>query len=249
VSATALQQATPATAEPTTPVHVAIIMDGNRRWARARGRPPVFGHRRGADAVRRAVEACGNLGIRYLTLFAFSSENWQRPEVEVNELMGLLRFYLRKEIDSLHKNEIRLRVIGDRTRLDRDILELIDNAERLTSVHQNLQLIIALNYGARDEIVRATQRLAAAALKGDVLPEAIDHRLFAAALDTTGVPDPDLLIRTSGEQRISNFLLWQLAYTELVFLDVHWPDFAEEHLRKAVDEYGRRERRYGASAG
>ena len=249
MSATALQQATPATAEPTTPVHVAIIMDGNRRWARARGRPPVFGHRRGADAVRRAVEACGNLGIRYLTLFAFSSENWQRPEVEVNELMGLLRFYLRKEIDSLHKNEIRLRVIGDRTRLDRDILELIDNAERLTSVHQNLQLIIALNYGARDEIVRATQRLAAAALKGDVLPEAIDHRLFAAALDTTGVPDPDLLIRTSGEQRISNFLLWQLAYTELVFLDVHWPDFAEEHLRKAVDEYGRRERRYGASAG
>jgi undecaprenyl diphosphate synthase len=133
VSATALQQATPATAEPTTPVHVAIIMDGNRRWARARGRPPVFGHRRGADAVRRAVEACGNLGIRYLTLFAFSSENWQRPEVEVNELMGLLRFYLRKEIDSLHKNEIRLRVIGDRTRLDRDILELIDNAERLTA--------------------------------------------------------------------------------------------------------------------
>jgi undecaprenyl diphosphate synthase len=218
-------------------------MDGNRRWARARGRPPVFGHRRGAEAVRRAVEACGNLGIRYLTLFAFSSENWQRPEVEVNELMGLLRFYLRKEIENLHKNQIRLRVIGDRARLDRDILELIDNAERLTGVHQNLELIIALNYGARDEIVRATQRLAAAALKGEVLPEAIDHRLFAAALDTTGVPDPDLLIRTSGEQRISNFLLWQLAYTELVFLDVHWPDFAEEHLRKAVDEYGRRERR------
>jgi undecaprenyl diphosphate synthase len=249
VSATALQDATPAAAAPALPVHVAIIMDGNRRWARARGRPPVFGHRRGADAVRRAVEACGNLGIRYLTLFAFSSENWQRPEVEVNELMGLLRFYLRKEIETLHKNEIRLRVIGDRTRLDRDILELIDNAERLTGIHRNLELIIALNYGARDEIVRATQRLAAAALKGEVAPEAIDHRLFAAALDTTGVPDPDLLIRTSGEQRISNFLLWQLAYTELVFLDVHWPDFGEEHLRKAVEEYGRRERRYGASAG
>ena len=249
MSATALQDATPAAAVPALPAHVAIIMDGNRRWARARGRPPVFGHRRGADAVRRAVEACGNLGIRYLTLFAFSSENWQRPEVEVNELMGLLRFYLRKEIETLHKNEIRLRVIGDRTRLDRDILELIDNAERLTGVHRNLELIIAHTYGARDEIVRATQRLAAAALKGEVTPEAIDHRLFAAALDTTGVPDPDLLIRTSGEQRISNFLLWQLAYTELVFLDVHWPDFAEEHLRKAVDEYGRRERRYGGSAG
>lgn len=249
MSATALQQATPATADPALPVHVAIIMDGNRRWARARGRPPVFGHRRGADAVRRAVEACGSLGIRYLTLFAFSSENWQRPAVEVNELMGLLRFYLRKEIDSLHKNEIRLRVIGDRTRLDRDILELIDNAERLTAAHQRLDLIIALNYGARDEIVRATQRLAAAALKGEVLPEAIDHRLFAAALDTTGVPDPDLLIRTSGEQRISNFLLWQLAYTELVFLETHWPDFAEEHLRRAIAEYGRRERRYGANAG
>ncbi len=249
MSATALQQATPAPAGPAQPVHVAIIMDGNRRWARARGRPPVFGHRKGAEAVRRAVEACGNLGIRYLTLFAFSSENWQRPATEVNELMGLLRFYLRKEIETLHKNEIRLRVIGDRTRLDRDILELIDNAERLTGVHRNLELIVALNYGARDEIVRAAQRLAAAALKGEVSPEAIDHRLFAAALDTTGLPDPDLLIRTSGEQRISNFLLWQLAYTELVFLDVHWPDFAEEHLRKAVDEYGRRERRFGASAG
>lgn len=249
MSVTALKQATSVAATPQTPVHVAIIMDGNRRWARARGRPPVFGHRRGADAVRRAVEACGNLGVRYLTLFAFSSENWQRPEVEVNELMGLLRFYLRKEIETLHKNRIKLRVIGDRSRLDRDILELIDNAERLTSVHQNLELIIALNYGARDEIVRATRRIAEAVLAGDMSPEAIDHGHFAAALDTTGVPDPDLLIRTSGEQRVSNFLLWQLAYTEFLFLDIHWPDFAEEHLRSAVDEYGRRERRYGASAG
>ena len=249
MSVTALQQVTPVAAAPQTPVHVAIIMDGNRRWARARGRPPVFGHRRGADAVRRAVEACGKLGIRYLTLFAFSSENWQRPEVEVNELMGLLRFYLRKEIENLHKNEIKLRVIGDRSRLDRDILDLIDNAERLTSVHQHLELIIALNYGARDEIVRATRRIAEAVLAGEMPLEAIDHRRFAASLDTTGVPDPDLLIRTSGEQRVSNFLLWQLAYTEFVFLEIHWPDFAEEHLRSAVDEYGRRERRYGASAG
>jgi undecaprenyl diphosphate synthase len=249
VSVTALKQATPVAATPQIPVHVAIIMDGNRRWARARGRPPVFGHQRGADAVRRAVEACGKLGIRYLTLFAFSSENWQRPEVEVTELMGLLRFYLRKEIESLHKNEIKLRVIGDRSRLDRDILELIDNAERLTSVHRHLELIIALNYGARDEIVRATRRLAKAVLEGELPLEAIDHSHFAAALDTTGVPDPDLLIRTSGEQRVSNFLLWQLAYTEFVFLDIHWPDFAEEHLRQAVEEYGRRERRYGASSG
>lgn len=249
MSVTALHQATPAAAEPALPTHVAIIMDGNRRWARARGRPPVFGHRRGADAVRRAVEACGNLGIRYLTLFAFSSENWQRPATEVNELMGLLRFYLRKEIENLHKNQIKLRVIGDRSRLDRDILELIENAERLTSEHKNVELTVALNYGARDEIIRATQRLAKAVLEGEVAPEAIDHRLFSAALDTTGLPDPDLLIRTSGEQRISNFLLWQLAYTELVFLDVHWPDFEEAHLRGAVEEFGRRERRYGASAG
>lgn len=224
-------------------------MDGNRRWARARGMPPVFGHRQGADAVRRAVEACGNLGIRYLTLYAFSSENWQRPAGEVTELMNLLRFYLRKEIEALHKNGVRLRVIGDRSRLDRDILELIDNAESLTREHQALELIVALNYGARDEILRATRRLAAAAVAGEVTPEAIDHRQFAAALDTSGVPDPDLLIRTSGEQRISNFLLWQLAYTELVFLDVHWPDFSEEHLRAALAEFGRRERRYGACAG
>lgn len=224
-------------------------MDGNRRWARARGMPPVFGHRQGADAVRRAVEACGNLGIRYLTLYAFSSENWQRPAGEVSELMNLLRFYLRKEIEALHKNSVRLRVIGDRSRLDRDILELIDNAEKLTREHQALELIVALNYGARDEILRATRRLAAAAVAGEVAPEAIDHQQFAAALDTSGVPDPDLLIRTSGEQRISNFLLWQLAYTEFVFLDVHWPDFSEEHLRAALAEFGRRERRYGACAG
>jgi undecaprenyl diphosphate synthase len=249
VSLTALQHATPAAAAPVVPAHVAIIMDGNRRWARARGRPPVFGHRRGADAVRRAVEACGNLGIRYLTLFAFSSENWQRPPVEVNELMGLLRFYLRKELENMHKNRIKLRVIGDRSRLDRDILELIENAERLTAEHRHVELTVALNYGGRDEIVRAAQRLALAVQKGELAPEAIDHRRFAAALDTSGLPDPDLLIRTSGEQRISNFLLWQLAYTELVFQDVLWPDFAEEHLRAAVEEFGRRERRYGASAG
>ncbi len=211
--------------------------------------PPVFGHRQGADAVRRAVEACGNLGVRYLTLYAFSSENWQRPAGEVTELMNLLRFYLRKEIEALHKNGVRLRVIGDRSRLDRDILELIDNAENLTREHQSLELIVALNYGARDEILRATRRLAAAAVAGEVAPEAIDQQQFAAALDTSGVPDPDLLIRTSGEQRISNFLLWQLAYTEFVFLDVHWPDFSEEHLRGALEEFGRRERRYGACAG
>lgn len=249
MSAPALKEVTPAAASPALPVHVAIIMDGNRRWARARGRPPVFGHRRGADAVRRAVEACGNLGVRYLTLFAFSSENWQRPQAEVNELMGLLRFYLRKEIAHLHKNGIRLRVIGDRSRLDRDILELIAKAEELTAGHRKLELVVALNYGSRDEIVRAAQRLAAAAVRGEVDPAAIDHGRFAAALDTCSIPDPDLLIRTSGEQRISNFLLWQLAYTELVFLPVYWPDFAEEHLRQAVEEYGRRERRYGASVG
>jgi undecaprenyl diphosphate synthase len=227
---------------------VAIIMDGNRRWARARGMPPVFGHRQGAEAVRRSVEGCIGIGIRYLTLYAFSSENWGRPVVEVGELMNLLRLYLRREIDSLDRNGVRVRVIGEREALATDIRRLIDDAEQRTRDNARLDLIVALNYGARAELVRACRKLAAEVKAGRLEPGAIDDARLAAALDTAGTPDPDLLIRTSGEQRISNFLLWQLAYTEMVFLPVRWPDFDEEHLRAAVAEYARRERRYGAAA-
>jgi undecaprenyl diphosphate synthase len=231
------------------PVHVAIIMDGNRRWARARGMPPIYGHRQGAEAVRRAVEGCGRLGVRYLTLYAFSSENWARPRAEVSELMNLLRFYLRREIAELDRNGVRVRVIGERGRLDPDIREMIAMAEQRTRGNTKLDLIVALNYGGRQELVRMARRLAAEVEAGTLDPDEIDEATIAAHLDTCDVPDPDLLIRTSGEQRISNFLLWQLAYTELVFLPVAWPEFGEEHLREAVSEFARRERRYGATAG
>jgi undecaprenyl diphosphate synthase len=235
--------------EPQPPVHVAIIMDGNRRWARSRGMPPAYGHQQGAEAVRRTIEAAAGLGIRYLTLFAFSSENWQRPRAEVGELMNLLRIYLRREINTLHKNGIRVRMIGERDRLDPDILELIAGAEARTRANTKLDLIVALNYGSRREIVRAARQLMAEARTGALDPDQIDESTLADRLDTAGLPDPDLLIRTSGEQRISNFLLWQLAYTELVFVPVAWPDFGEEHLSAAVAEFARRERRYGAAAG
>ncbi|HET6469824.1 MAG TPA: isoprenyl transferase [Geminicoccaceae bacterium] len=231
------------------PRHVAIIMDGNRRWARSRGMPPVYGHQQGAEAVRRTIEGCGRLGVRYLTLYAFSSENWARPRGEVGELMNLLRLYLRREINSLDKNGVRVRVIGEREGLDADIRELIGDAEQRTRGNARLDLIVALNYGGRRELVRAARRLAEEVAAGRLRPAEIDEALISARLDTAGIPDPDLLVRTSGEQRISNFLLWQLAYTELVFVPVSWPDFTEEHLRAAVAEYARRERRYGAAAG
>jgi undecaprenyl diphosphate synthase len=235
--------------EPPPPVHVAIIMDGNRRWARARGMPPVYGHQKGADAVRRTIEAAANLGIRCLTLFAFSSENWGRPRAEIGELMNLLRIYLRREINTLHKNGIRVRMIGERDRLEPDIRTLIADAEARTRGNTRLDLVVALNYGGRQELVRMARRMAAEVEAGTLDPEAIDDAAVAERLDTAGLPDPDLLIRTSGEQRISNFLLWQLAYTELVFVPVAWPDFGEEHLGAAVAEFARRERRYGAAAG
>ncbi len=231
------------------PTHVAIIMDGNRRWARSRGMPPAYGHRRGAEAVRRAVEACAREGIRYLTLFAFSSENWRRPASEVGELMDLLRLYLKRELADLCRNGVQLRVIGERSGLPSDIRALIEETEAISRDNQRVIVIMALNYGSRQEITEAARRLAAEAQAGRLDPAAIDENLFSAQLSTVGVPDPDLLIRTSGEQRISNFLLWQLAYTELVFIPFSWPDFAEEHLREALREYQRRERRYGASAG
>ena len=237
-------------AEPAAPPqHVAIIMDGNRRWARSRGMPPTYGHRRGAEAVRRAVEACAKEGIRYLTLFAFSSENWRRPASEVGDLMDLLRVYLRRELNELCRNGIQLRVIGDRGGLPDDIRTLIEETEAMSRDNQRVIVIMALNYGSRREITEAARHLASEAQAGRLDPERIDEQLFAGCLSTAGIPDPDLLIRTSGEQRISNFLLWQLAYTELVFLPLAWPDFSEDHLRDALREFHRRERRYGASAG
>jgi undecaprenyl diphosphate synthase len=231
------------------PQHVAIIMDGNRRWARSRGMPPTYGHRRGAEAVRRAVEGCAKEGIRYLTLFAFSSENWRRPASEVGDLMDLLRVYFRRELNELCRNGIQLRVIGDRDGLPDDIRELIEETEELSRDNQRVVVVMALNYGSRREITEAARRLAEQAQAGRLDPEEIDEQLFGRCLSTAGIPDPDLLIRTSGEQRISNFLLWQLAYTELVFLPLSWPDFSEDHLRDALREFHRRERRYGASAG
>jgi len=232
-----------------TPVHVAIIMDGNGRWARSRGLPRTIGHRYGAEAVRRAVKAASELGISYLTLFGFSSENWKRPVSEISDLMGLLRRYLQSEIAELHKNGVRLRIIGEREGLAPDIVTLIENAESATANNRGLNLIIALNYGSRREIVSAARALAQDAAAGKLDPATIDEAMFSSRLATAGVPDPDLLIRTSGEQRISNFLLWQSAYTELVFLDILWPDFTARHLEDAVQEFGRRERRYGASNG
>ncbi len=211
--------------------------------------PPAYGHRRGAEAVRRAVEACAKAGVRYLTLFAFSSENWRRPAAEVGELMDLLRLYLKRELAELTRNGVQLRVIGDRAGLPPDIRTLIEDTEAASRDNQRVTVIMALNYGSRQEITLAARQLATAAKAGRLDPEAIDEDMFAGRLSTAGIPDPDLLIRTSGEQRISNFLLWQLAYTELVFIPFSWPDFSEEHLHEALREYQRRERRYGASAG
>jgi undecaprenyl diphosphate synthase len=231
------------------PAHVAIIMDGNGRWAKARGLPRVAGHRRGGEAVRRAVIAAAELGIAYLTLFGFSSENWKRPAHEVDDLMTLLRHYLRGEVAELHRNNVRVRVIGDRERLAPDIVTLIDNTEALTAGNTGLRLSVALSYGGRAEIAGAARRIAEAAMAGRLHPEQIDETAFARYLLTADMPDPDLVIRTSGEQRLSNFLLWQTAYSEFVFIDTLWPDFAKTDLERALTEFHGRERRYGATAG
>ena len=227
--------------------HLAIIMDGNRRWARARGMPPVFGHQRGAEAVRRTVEGCRKWAIQYLTLFAFSSENWRRPASEVNELMNLLRFYLRREINELARGGVRLCFLGERDLMAGDIAEMMADAEQRTRHNSTLMLTIALNYGSRREIAGAARRLAERVAAGELDSRQIDEQTFNQTLNALDLPDPDLLIRTSGEQRLSNFMLWQLAYTELVFLPVHWPDFNLRHLERAIAEFRRRERRYGAS--
>ena len=233
----------------TAPSHIAIIMDGNGRWAKARGRPRIVGHRQGAEALRRTVAGAIDLGISYLTLYGFSSENWNRPANEIEDLMALLRRYLRAEIAELNKDGIRLRVIGERDRLPSDIVELITDAEVRTEDCDRLNLTMAISYGGRQDILAAARRLAAAARAGRLDPAEIDEKRFTGALSTHGLPDPDLVIRTSGEQRISNFLLWQSAYSELVFLDKCWPDFGKEDLVDAIREFGRRDRRYGAAVG
>jgi len=231
------------------PAHVAIIMDGNGRWAKARGLPRAVGHQRGAESVRRVVEGAQAMGISYLTLYAFSSENWKRPAAEIDDLMALLRLYLRRELAELHRDNVRLRFIGDRERLPHDIIPLLDDGERLTAGNTGLTLVLAINYGSHAEIINATRRIADAVAKGVLAVSEIEEGLFNRYLETADIPDPDLLIRTSGEQRLSNFLLWQAAYAELVFMDTLWPDFDKDCLRDAVNEYHRRERRYGATSG
>ncbi len=231
------------------PRHVAIIMDGNGRWAKQRGLPRYEGHRRGVDVLRKIVQHAGERRIKYLTLFSFSSENWTRPESEIRDLFNLLRRFVKNDLADLARNNVHITVIGARAGLPADIAGLIDKAEVDTSDNDGLKLIVAFNYGARDEIVRAVQRLAARVAAGDLAPEEIDIDLMSDAMDTAGVPDPDLVIRTSGEQRISNFLLWQSAYSEFVFVSGYWPDFDEREFDAAVSEYSRRERRYGAVGG
>ena len=244
-----LQHATAPAETAVVPRHVAIIMDGNGRWAKARGLPRTAGHRRGVETVREVVRGAGELGIAYLTLFGFSTENWKRPADEVDFLMGLLRHYMRSELDTLAKEGARLRVIGDRDGLPRDIGKLIGEAEARTRANARINVTIALNYGGRADIVRAAQRLAARVAAGTLAADTIDETALTRELLTAEIPDPDLLIRTSGEQRISNFLLWQSAYAEMLFVDTLWPDFGKAQLAAAIAQYSRRERRYGAVAG
>ena len=227
------------------PRHVAIIMDGNGRWAAARGLPRGEGHRRGVEALRRTVRAAGDLGIGFLTIFSFSAENWSRPPTEIRELMALLRRFIRHDLADLHRRGVRVRVIGEREDLDPEIRRLLEEAEELTKCNNRLVLVVAFNYGARQEIARAAQRLATQVAEGRIPKEAITAEAITAHLDAPDLPDPDLIIRTSGEQRLSNFLLWQAAYSELVFVPTYWPDFDRSTLEGAIAEYRRRERRFG----
>ncbi len=227
------------------PNHVAIIMDGNGRWAEARGLPRVEGHRRGLDALRRTIIAADGLGVRFLTVYSFSSENWRRPTGEVTALLALLRRFVRADTAELHANNVRIRFIGMREGLADDIRALFAESEALTAGNTGLTLVVAFNYGSRDEILRAAKGLVVDAAAGRLAPEAVDEALFASRLDTADVPDPDLVIRTSGEMRLSNFLLWQTAYSEFVFTPVCWPDFDGRHFEEALDEFRRRNRRFG----
>jgi undecaprenyl diphosphate synthase len=227
------------------PNHVAIIMDGNGRWAKARGLPRTAGHRAGMNALHDTVANASELGIRYLTLYAFSSENWSRPASEVSDLLGLLKIFIRRDLAELHRSNVEVKIIGNRVGLKPDILKLLEDAEQLTRGNDAMTLIIAFNYGSRDEIIRATRKIASDVLEGRLSLDDIGQSALNARLDTAGIPDPDLVIRTSGEVRLSNFLMWQAAYSELVFVPCYWPDFDKTQLKLALDEFDRRERRFG----
>jgi undecaprenyl diphosphate synthase len=227
------------------PRHVAIIMDGNGRWAQARGLPRGEGHRRGVEALRRTVRAAGDLGVDYLTIFSFSAENWSRPPSEVRDLLLLLRRFIRNDLADLHRNNVRVVVIGERAELAGDIRGLLEEAEDLTNANTGMTVVVAFNYGSRQEIARAARALAIEVRDGRLAPDEITAERLGARLDTAALPDPDLIIRTSGEQRLSNFLLWQAAYSELVFVPLYWPDFDRAALEAAIDEFHRRERRFG----
>ena len=233
------------TRPPAVPRHVAIIMDGNGRWAARRGLPRSAGHKAGVDALRRAVRAAADFGIEYLTIYSFSSENWSRPEAEVSFLLDLLRRFIRQDVAELHHSGVKIRVVGGRNDLEPGMASLLDDAERLTRENSKLNLIVAFNYGSRQEISRAVSAIAEKLAKGEISTSDISPELIAENLDTAGIPDPDLLIRTGGEQRISNFLLWQCAYTEFVFVDEFWPDFTHEIFARALDEFRSRDRRFG----
>ena len=227
------------------PRHVAIIMDGNGRWARARGLPRSAGHRKGVEALRTAVRAAGEMGLEYLTIFSFSSENWSRPPAEVSFLLDLMRHFVRQDVAELHRENVRIRIIGEREGLAPDIVKLIEETEERTRANTGLTLVVAFNYGSRQEIAKAARDLAMAVKEGRIAPDSITPELLGSHLATEGVPDPDLLIRTSGEQRLSNYLLWQCAYTEFVFVEEYWPDFNRDTLQRAIAEYLTRERRFG----
>jgi undecaprenyl diphosphate synthase len=230
------------------PRHVAIIMDGNGRWAAARGLPRGEGHRRGVEALRRTVRAAGEIGIGILTIFAFSSENWARPKSEIRDLLGLLRLFIRNDLADLKRNNVRVRVIGERETLAPDVRRLLEEAEDLTQRNDGMTLVVAFNYGARQEIARAAQRLADEVAAGRMSSSDITAERLSQFMDMPDLPDPDLIIRTSGEQRLSNFLLWQSAYSELVFVPTFWPDFDRAALEQAISEFARRERRFGGLA-
>lgn len=227
------------------PEHVAIIMDGNGRWAKARHKPRTFGHAQGAKVLEQTLEDADDLGIRYLTVYAFSTENWSRPLQEINVIMKLFREYLISAIDKCMRNNVRCRVIGERSALSPDIIESINALENATKDNTGITFIVAINYGGRDDITRAARKIAGKVKAGNISPEDITADMISGQLDTAGIPDPDLLIRTSGEERLSNFLMWQLAYTEFYFADVHWPDFNKDELIKAIRKYSSRDRRYG----
>ena len=228
-----------------TPSHVAIIMDGNGRWAKAQGLPRLEGHRRGLEALRKIVRAVQARSIPFLTVYSFSSENWRRPAAEVAELLGLLRHFIRQDVKELAEQNVKIRIIGNRDGLPDDIVRLLEEAEAMTADKTSLTFVVAFNYGGRDEIVRAARKLSEDVQQGRITSQAIDETLFAAALDTSRIPDPDVIIRTSGELRLSNFLMWQAAYSELVFSPVCWPDFDDHALDEALLDYGRRQRRFG----